>query len=1620
MVKKTLAFCLILAVLFGISAVSAAAIDSVVPTTEEAVKFYDASQNLRIGAFENSESIYAKVKFPLQAAFPLKLITAKYDGEGVLLSATPTLLTEKQESYTTESISTAGLKTVKLFVWEASSLRPATLPGIIEKTGVSETKLTKKEITLEANKSYLLSALFEEIEGLKNGVDTESFKLEVIEGNATYTPNSENWANGEIVVNEEGTIKVKAYDNVLCTATEAEFTAVAPVVKFTANNAAPLEINSSYAIGTLFEEANVNDATVEITVENAEFNPSAENWRNGTINTRDAGIVKITITDNDFCIPTVAEFTVKAPVDKFTANEATVKLSYPSMEGSITLGEVFEAIEGAVIGNVAVTVNGEAIEAAEPWTATSIVVGSDGATITITDNDFCNIAEATVTVTNPDPVDKFVAKDYSAKLAYPEMKITATLGDIFAAVDEELVDGASVTATLNGETIEVAEDWAATEVVFTKAGEYAFTIKDDVYCNEATAKAVIEDADAVDKFEAKENVSVKLTYPSMKAEATLGDVFTAVNEEYINSANVTVTGCEAVADTADWKNTTLTFNAAGAVEVTITDGNYCKEAKAIVTVTSPDPVDKFTAKADLAFTHTVEGGTIEKTLGDIFAAKEGATIDSAKVTVTVNDEAVCAYVKNETDWTQSTLSFKGTGEVTITITDTVFCNAATAAVKITEPEETEKFSVKFPNTEKYTYRVGNSGTVSVGTLFSVGGGATAGTIKVTVENVSGTASGTYAANASDWTKGTIQFEGTGVVKVTIDDNMYSKACELTLEVVDAVNATSATNAKSNNVVLLNDAGFSSLEVTNGYTLYGNGFTLTCGSDSAALDMGYSFVTLNNGTLDNVQIVCPNYDYAVLYKSNLTSSENRSETTDKTRYYNAKSGVMASGNSRILNSRISGGRASLNVSGGNIVVDNSRIELGAVASVLVGSANSLVLNDTTLVQKPTASTYDPNKVLMGFSVLYMCDSNGNATPTTISGSFVQQAWIDESDSQYVPSAGKDIVTAVLKEKDYIHDIDGDGTNESLNLGFAYMPEDPTKTVAEPANITDNRTDKIAIPYEMKDVKITISIVSTTVYVYSYKNTNGTTDSFKIENEYVPDTQSDIITVNYSDTADGLEQSKSYGTSGWIYELNVDLDKLSGYALDFSKVSMNVNGVNVTDFRVNDSDKPSSPIAVTAGGTEYILTATIDGKEYEVTFKVTGTETSKESPSVVATNYAEGLCVASSYGGTWHGAAPALEGIQVKYWSVAEKQYKTINLSDYTPTTSGKQNGTNTTWTYTPTNNDFTLTLTGGQVHSSNNVYAMPVVCDGKLYFVAASSNGLVNSGNSARTITVSYSFKDNNNGAELKFSHTWSVEENKDAQYKYSDFCNGTLTKLTSSSGGGFNPCVTPDTLVTLADGSQKRIDEVTYADQLLVWNFFDGKYDVATPAVIFNHGTKDNTVIELGFDDESVIKVVWSHQFFDVDANKFITITDENVKDYVGHKFIKMDGEEKKLVKLVDYDVRQEKVGSYGIITALHYNAITGGFLTTNFEPVDFGLYNYFEVGENMTFDKEKMEEDIEKYGLYTYADFADYLTPEFFDGYNIKYMKVSVGKGQYTYEGMIDLIKKWLVESDEVVPMNK
>jgi hypothetical protein len=69
------------------------------------------------------------------------------------------------------------------------------------------------------------------------------------------------------------------------------------------------------------------------------------------------------------------------------------------------------------------------------------------------------------------------------------------------------------------------------------------------------------------------------------------------------------------------------------------------------------------------------------------------------------------------------------------------------------------------------------------------------------------------------------------------------------------------------------------------------------------------------------------------------------------------------------------------------------------------------------------------------------------------------------------------------------------------------------------------------------------------------------------------------------------------------------------------------------------------------------------------------------------------------------------------------------------------------------------------------------------------------------------------------------------------------------------------------------------------------------------------------------------------------------------------------------------------------------------------GLLTYFEVGDNLKYDAEKMQADIDRFGLFTYEEWAEYVSYEEFVALNGQYFKILIGKGILTMEDIYSLI---------------
>ena len=67
-------------------------------------------------------------------------------------------------------------------------------------------------------------------------------------------------------------------------------------------------------------------------------------------------------------------------------------------------------------------------------------------------------------------------------------------------------------------------------------------------------------------------------------------------------------------------------------------------------------------------------------------------------------------------------------------------------------------------------------------------------------------------------------------------------------------------------------------------------------------------------------------------------------------------------------------------------------------------------------------------------------------------------------------------------------------------------------------------------------------------------------------------------------------------------------------------------------------------------------------------------------------------------------------------------------------------------------------------------------------------------------------------------------------------------------------------------------------------------------------------------------------------------------------------------------------------------------------------------MGGKLIYDVEQFQKDVETYGLYTYEDFADYVTKEQFVEWNGAYLKIAVEKGYFSFDYILELIEMYKI----------
>ena len=224
-------------------------------------------------------------------------------------------------------------------------------------------------------------------------------------------------------------------------------------------------------------------------------------------------------------------------------------------------------------------------------------------------------------------------------------------------------------------------------------------------------------------------------------------------------------------------------------------------------------------------------------------------------------------------------------------------------------------------------------------------------------------------------------------------------------------------------------------------------------------------------------------------------------------------------------------------------------------------------------------------------------------------------------------------------------------------------------------------------------------------------------------------------------------------------------------------------------------------------------------------------------------------------------------------------------------------------------------------------------------------------------------------------------------------------------------CVADGTLITLADGSQVAVEDLTGQEQLLVWDFRTGSFSSAQILFVDSAPRAYQEVARLLFANGVYVKIIDAHGFFSTTLNKYIRITVDTAYQYIGQYFLKhsADGSTMQKVRLIDTYVFRHYTASWNPIAPNHFAFFANGLLTAPGLFVRMNFLNIFEVdAETWAFCTKFYDASIQEFGLLSFEIFnimMPGLTVEFFYAFNGQYLLIMLGRGLIAMDDLVELV---------------
>lgn len=138
-------------------------------------------------------------------------------------------------------------------------------------------------------------------------------------------------------------------------------------------------------------------------------------------------------------------------------------------------------------------------------------------------------------------------------------------------------------------------------------------------------------------------------------------------------------------------------------------------------------------------------------------------------------------------------------------------------------------------------------------------------------------------------------------------------------------------------------------------------------------------------------------------------------------------------------------------------------------------------------------------------------------------------------------------------------------------------------------------------------------------------------------------------------------------------------------------------------------------------------------------------------------------------------------------------------------------------------------------------------------------------------------------------------------------------------------CFLPGTLITLADGTKKPIENISYDDVIRVWDFDNGCMGEAGVCWLTTSGLRNDHYYRITFDDGTVLRATGqnsNHKFFNVDTQRFEGVAYCEVGDRIYG--------ENGIVTVAAKEYIEEEIEYFNLMTDRAINCFADGILTSD------------------------------------------------------------------------------------------